>query len=155
MAFKRLEEHWRHIKKSLLLLIPSIRNEAYYFQTHIALNLASHGRGRSEKALIKVAKKGIRSMKKGGGPWPTTLAHLLEAELVLLMGREQEAIASFKEVIGKLDDLKMHLHAFALRFKLGELIKGDEGALLVDEAQGFFDGQSIKNPHALTRMLLP
>jgi hypothetical protein len=49
----------------------------------------------------------------------------------------------------------MELYATVARRRLGEVIGGEQGEELVDEAEVWMRRQQIKNPPAMTRMLAP
>ena len=119
-AWTKLEESWRAARTSLVARVQFTRM------------VLEDVRGRAALAagLIDVAGQAAKRLESEKAPWGTALAMLLRREL-----REAEPL---------LQKLEMHLHAAAVRRRLGDP-SGTEWMM----------AQGIRNPEAMTRLLLP
>jgi hypothetical protein len=119
-AWAKLEERWRAARTSLVSRVQFTR-----------MGLEDvRGRAALAAGLMDVAAQAAKRLDAEKAPWGTALAMLLRREL-----REAEPL---------LQKLEMHLHAAAVRRRLGDP-SGTEWML----------AQGIKNPEAMTRLLLP
>jgi hypothetical protein len=55
----------------------------------------------------------------------------------------------------QLGAIEMRLYAAAARRRLGQLLGGDQGRGMIDQADVWMTGQGIKNPARVTAMLVP
>lgn len=53
------------------------------------------------------------------------------------------------------DGADMALHAASARWRRGELLGGDQGRALVQQAEAWMAGQRIRNPARMAAMLAP
>jgi hypothetical protein len=88
-------------------------------------------------------------------PWATPLANLLYAGVAYQRNDLAEANANLSEALNGFEVADMHLYAAATRRRLGEVMGGQRGEHLVEEAARWMRSQKIRNPAALTRMLVP
>jgi hypothetical protein len=88
-------------------------------------------------------------------PWANPLAGLIQAEIASSRGEHPEAIRLLTEAMEGFSSAEMGLFEAATRRRLGQLLGGDEGNRLINEADSWMTNQRIKNPARLTRMLVP
>jgi hypothetical protein len=87
--------------------------------------------------------------------WADAFAGLVRAAVAVRRGDARTAAALLPEAAGTLDKLTMRLYAAAARRRLGEVLGGDEGRVLVAEADAWMAGQKIQDPARMTAMLAP
>ena len=56
---------------------------------------------------------------------------------------------------GRLDAAGLRLYAAAARRRLGELVAGDEGHRLVEQADAWMKVQNVRRPDRMTALLAP
>jgi hypothetical protein len=73
------------------------------------------------------------------------------------MGRHDAGGARqlLEDAARRLDAAGLHLHAAAARRRLGELVAGDPGRRLVEQADAWMKGQNVCRPDRMTGLLAP
>jgi hypothetical protein len=99
---------------------------------------------RERNRLLDLAGRAAKRLDAEKAPWGTALAMLIRAGQAFARGNQEEGLRGLRTAEPLLQKLDMHLHAAAARRRLG-----DPGGTEWMEAQG------IKNPDAMTRLLLP
>jgi eukaryotic-like serine/threonine-protein kinase len=154
-AYNRISTEWQQLKKSNLLLLPAVRNEALYLRANSSLKMARISNGKDRSRFIKNAAWAGKRLRKSKLPWTRTLAIIIQAEILLLKGKEEAAVLMFHKAIEELEYQEMMLYASATKYKLGNFIGGENGEILKIESQQFFHKQNVKNHENMTRMLTP
>jgi eukaryotic-like serine/threonine-protein kinase len=152
-AHTRIKDDWKNIKKSLLLLVPSVRNEALFLRARSSLEMARNSNGSSRAAFLKRAHKDTKRLSSVGLPWTKAFATFLHGDNVLLKGQDDQGIMLFKKAILQLEQQEMMLYVASAKYKLGNIIGGDEGDVLITEADAYYKSQNVSSPHCLSRML--
>jgi hypothetical protein len=70
-------------------------------------------------------------------------------------GRTDEAAATLRAVLPRLERLGWGLYAASAQVALGRLLGGDEGAALVETGHARFRAQGVVNPECAARMQSP
>jgi hypothetical protein len=83
------------------------------------------------------------------------LATLVRAGVSHTGGDEGAAVAWLRASVDALENADTRLFAAAARHYLGKLVKGDEGASLVRQAEDAMRAQSVRNVPAMCRCLAP
>src|SRR5262245_4290480 len=83
------------------------------------------------------------------------LALMLRGRLDSLRGDHARAIRAFRTAAEQFQALEMPLQEAATRFRLGEMLPPEEGRDLTRTAIDWLESQSIRNPEAMIRMVLP
>jgi hypothetical protein len=83
------------------------------------------------------------------------LAQLVHSALAAAAGDRSIAAARFKTAASQLDDVDMKLFAAVARRRRGEIIGGDEGKALIDQATAWMQTQNIRNPSRMSDMVVP
>jgi len=148
-AWKRVEETWPALRRSLLLKIGSVRLLALQLRANSAL-LARSGSAIPRVAIRDAAR--IGRMKTGGAK---PVAQLIQAAVLVKRGDTEAAVALLKTAATGFDDGEMAIHAAATRHRLGELVGGEEGRRMVDTARAVMLAQSVNSPARVTAMLVP
>lgn len=75
--------------------------------------------------------------------------------MALARGNPDAAVLHLREAINGFDDAHMELHGAAARARLGALVSGDEGRVLLQQARSWMSAEGIADPPRLVAMLLP
>jgi tetratricopeptide (TPR) repeat protein len=149
-AIRRMEERWKSLSDSFLLLIQISRTEAHFLRARSAIVAWGQSFGDEKERLLKIAEKDTRKLARENSPWGPALAILLRALLTHLRGGDGTAkLLEAEEALQKLD---MQLHARVVRRQRG-ILTGDK--LLVEDADAWLRGQEVKEPSLLAAMLAP
>ena len=116
--------------------------------------LASSGGGR-DGSKLRLAEKIASKIEKVNMSWSKPFATLVRATIAHQRGETAKATALLSEAAQGFEGAEMRLHAAAARRRLGERLRDDRGRQLITEADAWMQGQKIKNPEALTRMIAP
>ena len=110
----------------------------------------------SESArLIADAERDAHRMEVERMPWSDPLARLLRAQVALLRDDADGARQALEAAATGFDAADMALHAVVARWRLGELIGGDEGRGMVSTADAWMRGQNVKRPDRFVATLAP
>ena len=96
-----------------------------------------------------------RKLEKVDMSWSKPFAMLLRAGIANLNGDAARSNALLSDSIQSFERAEMLLHAAAARRRLGEKLRDERGSQLIKEADAWMEGQKIKNPERMTRMLAP
>ncbi len=152
VAFKQFEAQLPALRRSLMLRIQTVRIEARHLRAQTAL-ASAFGAQRNRK--LRIAEKMAKRILQERMPWANPLAGLIQAEIASSRGEHPEAIRLLTEAMEGFSSAEMGLFEAATRRRLGQLLGGDEGNRLINEADSWMTNQRIKNPARLTRMLVP
>jgi hypothetical protein len=153
-AHAEMARSWPALRRSLLLRIQAIRVFAIDQRARCAIMAARESSSR-RNALLAAAESDARRLAREGAPWAAALGELLRAGVADVRGDAQGAASHFALAIAALDATDMALYAAAARRRHGELLGGAEGSALVDAAGMWMEGQTIRHPGRMTRMLVP
>jgi hypothetical protein len=87
-------------------------------------------------------------------PGAHALSNLLAAGAARLKGDDERAVKLLAQAESRFQTAEMALCATAARRRRGELVAGSAGARLVTGADRWMAGQTIRNPAAMTRLIL-
>jgi hypothetical protein len=152
VACKHVEGQWQELENSMLLRIPAVRVEALQLRARAAL--ATSGGGR-DAGKLRLVQKMARKIDKVDMSWAKPFATLLRATVAHQRGQTSQSTTLLSEAVQSFERAEMRLHVAAARRRLGEKLRDERGSQLVAEADAWMKGQGIKNPEAMTRMLVP
>ncbi len=152
-AYQRITEHWNALRRSLLLRIPSVATEA----THLRLRgaLAAIDGAASRKRLIRSAERDVRVLERLHTPWARSFAALGRAGIAVARGDRQRAAAAFARAAEVCASGDMRLFEAVARLRQGEMLGGDEGDAIIQEATEWMSQQSIASPRNMADTLAP
>lgn len=153
VAWKHLHGQWKALESSMLLRIQVLRIEAMHLRARTAL--ASMQPGSVNRRRMQQAEGLARQIAREHMTWATPLASLIKAGVANRRNDIAATTAYLSDAVERLELAEMHLYAAAARRRLGEVFGGERGAQLIAEADGWMNGQKIKNPVSMTRMLVP
>ena len=151
-AWRHLAEQESKLRASMLLQVQALRIEYTYLRGRSALAIAAAES--ADRRWLSIARAAARRLARERMPWSDPLALLLEAGIASVENRRHDAEAALTKAIAQFDRAEMKLYAAVARRRIGELERGDSGAVR-QQAEAWMANQSIKNPDGLTRMLAP
>jgi hypothetical protein len=106
-----------------------------------------------ERRYLRDAAACARGIAGERVTWSECFAFILFSGLHLRRGEANRAAAALVEAEWRATATGMLLHRAVARYRRGELVGGDEGLLLKDEALAFMAAQKIRNPARMLDML--
>jgi ATP/maltotriose-dependent transcriptional regulator MalT len=152
VAWRHLEGQIKPLEKSMLLRIQGLRIEAKYLRARLALASAI---GSKRERRLQIAEGLAESIAKEQMEWSNPLALIIHAGLACRRGDDARAVAFISQAIAGLETSDMALYAAAARRKLGEIVGGDRGRELINQADDWMSKQQIKNPAAVANLMAP
>ncbi len=145
--------NWPALKGSMLRRIQLLRVEAYDLSVRIALALiASKG---PDRKLLGIIDQGIAKIARVKRPWSDALATLLRAGRAAIVTNMALAEKRLEQAVKGFEDAGMALHWAVSQRRLGEVLGGEQGQILIHEADTWMAEQGIKVPTKITAMLAP
>jgi serine/threonine protein kinase len=150
-AFRDLQERWRRLRRSHLLRVHMVRNEALHLRARCALAAV---RGADDSA-IGVARRDARALDRIDTRCSRAFARLVRAGVAGATGHAEDAADGLRGAIAACQAAEMWLFETAARRRLGVLLGGDEGAEHVRVADDWYTSRAVANPERMTAMLAP
>ena len=154
-AHRRLRESWPELRRSLLLMVPSVRIESDHLGARAALAAAAELAPGDRGPLLAEARRHVRRLTRQKASWARALALPLQATLAARTGQPERAVQRLRDAVVVLEQLEMKLYAAAARRRLGELLGGDEGDEHCARADRFLADQRVVEPRRMLAMLAP
>lgn len=148
-AWNLVNGQWPALARSLLLRVQFIRTSMYFLRARCALAAATTTKS---PALLKVADRDARQLERELIPYAKPYSRLIRAGLAAIQGDSHAARIALADAATGFDAVEMQLCAASARRTLGELIGGEEGRTLLDQANAWMTGQGIRNPARMTAM---
>jgi hypothetical protein len=152
-ALARLRAAWPRVRRALILRIAPQRLQTLQLRAHCALATVEHDG--HDGALLALAERDTRRIAREVGPWPAAVATHLGAGLAALRGEPMEAVRLLRSAESQYRALDMQLMLASVRWRLGELVGGDEGMALRTAGERFFTAQRVARPERWWRALVP
>jgi hypothetical protein len=105
--------------------------------------------------LLRVAKRAACRLEREEIPYVTAFARLIRAGAAAAGGEPARAAGLLREAAGQCDAAEMQLVAAAARWRVGELIGGDQGQELIRQADTWMRSQTIQDPHRIAVLYTP
>ncbi len=150
VAWRHIQGQWKALERSMLLRIQVLRIEAMHLLARTALATSSRNTDR-----LRIAQKLSRRIAREHMPWADSFVSLLEAGIAKQRGDTSKCSRLLSEAIAAFDLADMALYAAAARRRLGEVLGGERGQTLTNDADVWMRQQKVKNPATMTRMLAP
>jgi hypothetical protein len=152
-AHERWNEAWPELKRSLLLRVQAIRIGVHEARGRSALAAAE--RAVEKGALLASAEDDARRIEREHMPWGAPLARLIRAGVANQRQHKEDALRELDAAATGFRAADMSMHAAAARWRTGQLLGGDEGRQLVDEARAFMHQRRVRAAGRMTAMLAP
>jgi serine/threonine protein kinase/tetratricopeptide (TPR) repeat protein len=151
VAWRHVDTQMKSLEKSMLLRIQGLRIEAMYLRARLALASAA-GSVRDRRLRIAEQLADRLSAEKMG--WSNPMAAVIRAGLAYRRGNNARAEVLTTEAIDGFEAADMTLYAAAARRRLGEIIGGDRGEELLNQADELMRRRQIKTPAAFANLLV-
>lgn len=152
VAWMHFNQQWSQMKSSILLRIQILRVEAKYLLARCAL--AAGEQGMETERLLNLAERIAGQIAGEKVGWANPFVSLIRAGVANLRGDSSSAVNFLKVAAVGFDAVDMSLYAAAARRHLGQLVGGDEGQTLTNEADEWMTEQLVKKPELLARTLV-
>lgn len=151
-AWKRLEQAWPDLVRSLLMRVQVLRAEALCLRARTALALFERS---GDALLLEFAARDVRCIEKEKVPWTRPLALALRAGLAWAANQYDTGVALLESAADEFDKADMSLHAAAARFQLGQMASGDDRHSARAQADDWLSRQGVCNPSAISSLFAP
>jgi len=143
--YERFMEKMPRLKKSFLLHAGFIRSYTRFAQGRLAIASIE---ARPDMRLLRVgdALRLARQLEREYDPWTGALAAMVRASAENATGNHAAAIASLESAIERTEATDTLVYASPARYRLGQLVGGDEGARLVQAASEAMFARGIRDP---------
>ena len=143
------------IRRNMILHVQLCRIVVPEMRARAALSLAGLAPRGDRPRLVADAEGQARLLDRERVPLASAFARLARAGVSAFRGDTASAVESLRTVIVAFDARDMGHYAAATRWRLGELIGGDEGRSLVEDARAWMVGREIKDPSRMADALVP
>lgn len=154
-AAHEVEARWPALARSLLLGISMVRVETWRLRVRAALLQAQTARGWRRRRLLVAASRALRVITAEPGAPGQPFAPLVRAAIATLQGDEPRAMIELDRAHVAFLAADMRLMAACVRRSRGRLLGGDEGAVLIAEADAWMRRQDIVAPARMAACLAP
>jgi serine/threonine protein kinase len=152
-AWNQVTSEWPALARSLLLRIHVLRVEAKHLRARCALAMAVGAP--DPRPWLRSAERLAGEIERERMAWSDPLALLLRAGVAGVHGDAIAGATLLAQAAERFDAAEMGLHAAAARRRLGQVRGGAEGGRLVAEADAWMQGEGIRKPELIARMLAP
>jgi hypothetical protein len=141
------------LRRSLMLTVQMIRGHHYQQGGRSALGAAAAAQ--DPGPLLRAAEGFASKLERERTAWCTPIGLLIRAAVASIRGEEWAAIRFLTEAVPGFEASDQPLFAAAARRRLGELKGGEEGRVLVSQANEWMTSRSIQNPSRMTACYAP
>ncbi len=153
-AYERLRRDMPALRRSLLLNVQFVRSVTAYTLGRCAV-ASIEGRPGQRGARLAEARRAMRRLQRERMPWTTVLAEVLGAVAENAAGDRAAAVAALRRAVAAAGSAGMGMHATAARYRLGQLVGGEEGALLMQSALEALAAEGIRDALRWIAIYLP
>ena len=150
VAWEFLGRAWPGLKRNHYLRLSGIRQWLYSSRAQSALALACTTADFA--ALVRSAERDARKLEGDGTLFARALARLIRAGCAATRGGAGNAIALLERAVADLDLADMAMIAAAARHRLGELVGGEAGRVLMEQSELAMRAEGIVDPARITAM---
>ncbi len=148
-------ERWPKLDRSMMLSVPVFRAGGFSAYGSVLLGAARDAGPRERASLLAECDELGRKLEGELGPHARSRGLAARAGVAALAGRESAAISLYRAALQTFETADMQLHAAACRLAVGNIVGGDEGALLVQQGHRGFVEQGVVDPSAFARIFVP
>jgi serine/threonine protein kinase/tetratricopeptide (TPR) repeat protein len=152
-AYRYVCARWPAYRRSLLLRVQQVRVDA--LQSRARSALAAAVRSARPASLLRAAARDARRLGREKVPWAAAYSLLIRAGVAEVRGRGEAARQTLAEAAAAFDAVDMRLCAASCRRRLGQLLGGAEGQRLVEAADAWMAGRTIKAPARMAALYTP
>ena len=152
-AWDDAADHEEHFLPSMLATAAYFRHSVFNAHAHAAL-----ARARKIEAwepLLEVIERDAGEVERTGLAWSAGNSLVIRAGVSARRGRHDEAERQLREALASFESAGVGLYEVPVRWRLGELVGGDEGEALRARADAELRAEGVVSPERWTRMLVP
>jgi serine/threonine protein kinase len=140
-------------RRSQWMRIQLTRCEGFWFTGRLLVAAAAVSS--APTPLLDEAMRACRRLTKEGVEYATAWAMLLQAAIHAQRGKEELAVAALRDSSRRADAEGLDLVAAVSRLRHGELLGGDEGQHLVDDAHARLQAIGVQVPEQMAETIAP
>jgi hypothetical protein len=153
-AYARFARDLPALKKSLLLHSGFIRAMTAYTQGRLAVATIDADPTLRESRIAE-ARQMVQKLRREFDPWAQVLAELVKATADNASSDREGSVASLRAVIERAEATDTVIFVPAARYRLGQLLGGEEGRKLIEKATEELAAQDVQNLAPWLRTYLP
>jgi len=153
-SWRRIEGKWSDLGRSSIVRVQMARIESNFLRARCALGWAAASPAERE-ATLAVAARCVQRIRREHAPWGDAVVVLLRACISAVRGEREAAAELLADADSRLTAVDMALLAAVARRRRGELLGGDEGRSLVDDATQWMKHQGVVKPARIAAMYAP
>ncbi len=153
-GWEAVERSWPALKRTGLFRIQSVRITARQIRASCGV-AASHTAPSGSAPLLAAAERDAAAIAAERAPYSTPTAALLTAGVAARRGDEAAAARALRVALAGFEACHMKLFLAVTQRRLGELVSGDEGRALVNQANTWMTTHRIVNADRMTATLAP
>ena len=154
-ALQRVTDAWRPLKRSFLMVMPSVRLESLHLRARCAAATALGAAASEQGRLQRDALRHARKLEKRRQPWTDGLVSLVRAAVHAQQGRDERAVDTLEEAIAALDQHDLGMYAAVARLRFAALVQGDRGQVEREQAEQHMLEQGVVSPERLLATFAP
>lgn len=156
-AWQRLLREWPRLRASFLLNVECVRIYMLHLRASCALAAADDPRTPrlSLPELEHEARRDARRLERERPRYAHPLAMMIRAALASRAGQRTQAADLLAGAISLLDNHHLGIYAAAARYRRGQLLGGDSGAALIQQAADWMRGERILRPEKIVALFAP
>src|SRR6202008_2304724 len=131
VAWKHIEGQLKPLEKSMLLRIQGLRVDSMQLRGRLALASAL---GENRTARLRIAEVVADKIARENMPYAVPFASLIRAGIARKRGDDDLTVTLLEKALKEFEAADMTLYANVTRHRLGEMIGGDRGRELRQEA---------------------
>jgi hypothetical protein len=151
---------WVHMSKlavevgrSLLNRVQHLRRGTFELRARCCLAMAQTGKNSIRHRQL--AERDAHRLDHENRPDARALATLIRAGVAMVRSNLDGAILCLQEAPQQFEACDMGLHAAVARRRLGQLLGGDQGRKLINQADAWMTAQDVRNPVRMAAVLAP
>jgi len=153
-ALAHLTDTLRHARRGFLLRPIIARIDGFSLRARAALAVLDEG-PKDSAALLRSAVRDTNTVISQKQPWAIAFGYLLQAGIAFHRRRVDQSVALLEQAAESCRATHMELFVRVANFRRGQLLGGDEGRALMDDARAFMKTQEIERPDRMTQLLAP
>ena len=153
-GWEAVERSWPALKRTGLFRIQSVRITARQIRASCGVAV-SHTAPSGSAPLLAAAERDAAAIAAERAPYSAPTAALLTAGVAARRGDEAAAARALRVALAGFEACHMKLFLAVTQRRLGELVGGDEGRALVNQANTWMTTHRIVNADRMTATLAP
>ncbi len=154
-AYTRVLDGWPAYESSLIRRVQFVRIKMFELRARTAIALTAHSSEKRKEELLRDAERCARSLDDEGARWAIPLARILRAGIAVKRGRPEDGRDLLVRAESEFAAADMMLHVAVTQWQRAAITERSEAERARQSARSWLDGQAVKDPHKLMRMLAP